>query len=130
MNENNFGAPFDGGTAKLQRINNLLTVAHQARGEDDHLHLKSALDGVFSEVSAYLDKNPKLLKEIQTIRKSCEKKIVEYLEWSGSNLQTRIKDHMKQIKQLNMEIDLSDYYNLVIKALKELHMDWPVNDTR
>jgi len=121
-----FKSEFNAGIHKLYSLRNLINHAHEKRISDNHLECKAALDEVYNELWAYMEKDyTDQIEALDKHRTNAQTALKTYIEWQGSNLSANMKNHIRQIKQLDLEEKLDIYQRHLIKAMKTLGMDMP-----
>lgn len=120
-----FDSQFNGGIAKVYRIHNMMNHVFQARSTDDHLQWKAALDSIYDEIWPYLDEKKDSITEIDKVKTACTSRVLNYIKWENSNLQGNMKNHIKQSKQVEVEIELGKYTRFLVRSLKNHNMDMP-----
>lgn len=120
-----FESKFDQGLAKIYRLHYLISQCHQSRMNDEHMNWKSSLDAIYSELKPYLNEKKDGIIEMDKTQKECTKQVLNLIKWQGSNVQEQMKDHIRQTKQVDVEITLDKFQYQLVCAMRNHGLDMP-----
>ena len=120
-----FESKFDQGLAKIYRLHYLISQCHQARMSDEHMNWKSSLDAIYSELKPYLNEEKDGIIKMDEKQKECTKQVLNLIKWENSNIQAGVKEHVKQQKQVEVEIVLDKFQYLLVCSMRNHGLDMP-----
>lgn len=121
-----FTASFNMALFKLERLNVILKLAHQASTDDNHQAWYASLRALHREACPYFDKHDQP-ETINRLKQEAQQKLLEYIK-RAQGKRNAFTAYQLQAEQLALESALDDYEIALMTVLKNHDFDMPAKE--